>query len=140
MTHSLKLFGLAVAGAGIIAAPAAFAEENAKAPKTHTVTEVVGYEETISYTVPAKDEAFAKMDKDANGVVTFKEFRGATNHTEPYGVFTRIDTNQDDLIQLDELRVFSKTKGSHTESSSRFNFNKPKTVADIKVIEDRRVR
>lgn len=134
MKNTAKLLGLS-ALALAVATPAL--AENVKT-KTHTVTEVVGYEETINYTVPAKDEAFAKMDRNRDGVVTFVEFRGATNHTEPYGVFTRIDQNQDDLVQLDELRVFSKTKGSHTESSRRFNFNKPKTVADIKVIEEKK--
>lgn len=134
MKNTAKLLGLSALALAV--ATPALAENAPK--KTHTVTEVVGYEETIEYTVPQKDEAFAKMDTNRDGVVTFNEFRNNTNHTEPYGVFTRIDSNQDDLVQLDELRVFSKTKGSHTESSSRFNFNKPKTVADIKVIEDKK--
>lgn len=136
MKNTVKFLGLS-ALALAVASPA-FAENAPK--KTHTVTEVVGYEETIEYTVPAKDRAFEKMDVNGDGVVTFNEFRNRTNHTEPYGVFTRIDTNRDDLIQLDELRVFSKTKGSHTESNSRFNFNKPKEVTDIKVIENTRMR
>lgn len=136
MKNTVKFLGLS-ALALAVASPA-FAESAPK--KTHTVTEVVGYEETIEYTVPAKDRAFEKMDVNGDGVVTFNEFRNRTNHTEPYGVFTRIDTNRDDLIQLDELRVFSKTKGSHTESSGRFNFNKPKEVTDIKVIENTRMR
>lgn len=138
MKSTVKILGLS-ALALAIASPA-MAENAPAKTKTHTVTEVVGYEETIEYRVPAKDEAFAKMDTNRDGVVTFNEFRNNTNHTEPYGVFTRIDTNRDDLVQLDELRVFSKTKGSHTESSSRFNFNKPKTVADIKVIEEKKLR
>lgn len=137
MKHTAKLLGLS-ALALAIATPALAENAPARKTKTHTVTEVVGYEETINYTVPAKDEAFAKMDVNRDGVVTFNEFRNNTNHNEPYGVFTRIDTNRDDLVQLDELRVFSKTKSSHSESSSRFNFNKPKTVADIKVIEEKK--
>lgn len=122
MKKLMNIGSMAVVAA-LMASPA-LAEEMKK--KTHEVTELVGYEETVEVTVPAKDAAFAKMDTNRDGRIEFNEFRNNTMHDEPYGVFARMDTNRDEWVSIDELRGFSKTKGGGTTSSSRFNFNKPK--------------
>lgn len=134
MKNTMKILGLSALALAV--ATPAFAESAPK--KTHTVTEVVGYEETIVYTVPQKDAAFAQLDVNGDGVVTFNEFRNRTMVDNPYGIFAEMDTSGDKLIQIDEYRVYNPTKGN-ARSGSRFNFNNPKTVSDIKIIENKRM-
>lgn len=122
MKKSMNICGLAAIAAFIVSP--ALAEETKK--PTREVTELVGYEETVEVTVPAKDAAFVKLDTNGDGRVEFNEFRNNTMHDEPYGVFAMMDTNQDKWVSIEELRGFSKTKGGGTTSASRFNFNKPK--------------
>lgn len=124
MKNTVKIFGLAVLGMAV-SAPA-FADTETSAAKTRTVTEVVGYTTTVTY--PDKEATFRKLDTNGDRQVTFNEFRNNTMHDQPYGVFTMIDKNQDDLVTIDELANFSKTQGGG-DSDSRFNFNRPKTAS-----------
>jgi hypothetical protein len=116
--------GLAIIGMAV--ASPAFAAEPTNAPKTRTVTEVVGYQTTVSY--PDKEATFVKLDTNGDRQITFNEFRNNSMHDSPYGVFTMMDKNQNDIVTIDELANFSKTQGGG-ESNSRFNFNRPKTAS-----------
>lgn len=122
MKNSMKILGLAIASTAI-AAPA-FAADMKEGPKTHTVTEVVGYVETVEYPDGVRD-TFVKLDKDRDGRISFNEYRNGSMVDEPYRIFLDIDTSGDKSVTIDELSGFSKTKGT-SESATRFNFNQPK--------------
>jgi Ca2+-binding EF-hand superfamily protein len=122
MKHSLKILGLAIASTAV--ATPAFSADKQTEKKTHTVTEVVGYVETVDYP-DSINKTFAKLDKDHNGAISFNEYRNGSMVNEPYRVFLALDSNGDKDVSIQELNDFSKTKGG-SQSASRFNFNQPK--------------
>ncbi len=86
----------------------AMAETVKKNPDgTHTVTEVVGYNETVTYSVPGKDAIFAEMDRDGDGVLNWKDFRDSVQMDDEYGTFIRMDKSGDKLVDINEYREFN---------------------------------
>lgn len=77
---------------------------------TKTVTEVVGYEETVQFVVPGKDAIFANMDRDGDGVLNWKDFRDSVQMDNEYEVFLKMDKNGDKTIDLNEYREFDKLR------------------------------
>lgn len=75
---------------------------------TKTVTEVVGYNETIEYNVPGKDPIFANMDRDGDGVLSWKDFRDSTRADNKYELFLKMDENKDGVIEIGEYRRFDR--------------------------------
>lgn len=105
-----KLMMLAAPLALAVSLPA-MAETVTKNPDgTKTVTEVVGYEETIAFTVPGKDDIFARMDTSNNGLVEWTEFRNYAQMDDEYSMFLKMDRNRDKVIELNEYREFDKLR------------------------------
>lgn len=77
---------------------------------THTVTEVVGYNETVTFSVPGKDAVFARMDRDGDGLVQWPEFRDYVQMDNEYEAFLKMDKNRDKVIELNEYREFDKMR------------------------------
>ncbi len=77
---------------------------------TKTVTEVIGYEETVQYVVPGKDAIFARMDRDGDGVLNWKDFRDSVQMDDEYGTFIRMDKNGDKVVDLNEYRKFDNLR------------------------------
>ncbi len=77
---------------------------------TKTVTEVVGYKETTTYSVPGKDAIFADMDRDGDGVLNWKDFRDSVQMDDEYGTFIRMDKNGNKVVELNEYREFDNLK------------------------------
>lgn len=75
---------------------------------TKTVTEVIGYEETVTYNVPEKDAIFARMDQDNDGVLTWIEFRNNVRADNAYSLFLKMDENGDKVVDINEYRRFDR--------------------------------
>ena len=91
------------------------------------VTEVVGYVKTEHY-ISERDSLFAKVDENRDGAINFKEFQNAALLENEYEIFKMNDTNNDELLTLDEYRVFSKwgpERAADGPAQTSFNFNKP---------------
>ena len=111
------VFALGVAAVAITAASPSFARE---------VKQVVGYVETTQ-TYNDRDAEFRKADTSGDGAINFKEFAAASMFENEYEMFKMNDTNNDDLLTIDEFRVFSKSgpaKVSDGPSHTNYNFNK----------------
>lgn len=96
--------------------------------KMRTVTELVGYEETITIVVPTKDTQFMKLDINGDGEVDFKEFQRGAMLDNEYEIFTKIDVDRNKQLSMDEYRAFEKTKGQRITVSDGIN----RTHADPK--------
>ncbi len=80
----------------------------ASTAQAREVTEIVGYVKTTETIVPVRDNEFAEMDKNQDGVVTFKEFQDGVILEHEYEIFKLNDINNDGVLSLDEYRKFSK--------------------------------
>ena len=111
------MLGLGVAAIAVTFAVPSFARE---------VTEVVGYVETTT-TYNDRDAEFRKIDDSQDGAINFKEFQDYALLENEYELFKMNDTNNDDLLTLDEYRVFSKQGPARVASGpsmTSYNFNK----------------
>ena len=75
---------------------------------TKTVTEVIGYEETVTYNVPEKDAIFARMDQNSDGVMSWIEFRNNVRADNAYSLFLKMDENSDGVVDINEYRRFDR--------------------------------
>lgn len=112
------MLGLGVAAIAVTFATApSFARE---------VKEVVGYVETTT-TYSDRDAEFHKIDTSGDGAINFNEFQKYALLDNEYEMFKMNDTNNDDLLTIDEYRVFSKSGPAQVASGSSmttYNFNK----------------
>ncbi len=111
------MFGLGVAALAITISAPSFARE---------VKQVVGYVETTE-TLSNRDAAFRKADTSGDGAINFNEFMAASVFENEFEMFKMNDTNNDNLLTIDEFRVFSKTgpaRVSNGPSHTSYNFNK----------------
>ncbi len=111
------MLGLGVAAIAITAAAPSFARE---------VKQVVGYVETTT-TYSDRDAEFQKIDKSGDGAINFNEFQAYALLENEYEMFKTNDTNNDDLLTIEEYRVFSKSgpaKVAAGPSMTNYNFNK----------------
>lgn len=111
------MLGLGVAAVAITVSAPSFARE---------VKQVVGYVETTK-TYNDRDAEFRKADKSGDGAINFNEFMAASVFENEYEMFKMNDTNNDDLLTLDEFRVFSKqgpARVANGASMTNYNFNK----------------
>ena len=113
------MLGAAVAALAITVSAPSFA---------HEVTEVVGYVKTET-TYSDRDAEFHKIDTSGDGAINFKEFQKYAHLENEYEMFNMNDTNNDELLTIEEYRSFSKwgperaTEGGPARTT--FNFNKP---------------
>lgn len=120
------MLGAAVLAIGTVAASPSFANEPAK-KQTRTVTDVVGYVKTET-TYNDRDAEFMKFDVSGDGAINFREFQNAALLENEYEIFNMNDTNNDELLTIDEYRVFSKwgpERAADGPAQTSFNFNKP---------------
>ena len=118
------MLGAAVLAIGTIAAAPSFAKEPAN---TRTVTDVVGYVKTET-TYSNRDAEFMNIDVSGDGAINFKEFQRFAQLENEYEMFNMNDTNNDELLTIDEYRVFSKwgpERAADGPAQTSFNFNKP---------------
>ncbi len=111
------MLGLGVATLAVMAASPSFARE---------VKNIVGYVETTT-TYSDRDAEFRKIDTSGDGAINFNEFQRYAILENEYEMFKMNDTNNDDLLTLDEYRVFSKqgpARVADGPSMTNFNFNK----------------
>lgn len=111
------MLGLGVAAIAITVSAPSFARE---------VKQVVGYVET-STTYSNRDAEFHKIDTSGDGAINFNEFQRFALLDNEYEMFKMNDTNNDDLLTIEEYRVFSKSgpaKVSSGPSMVNYNFNK----------------
>lgn len=95
---------------------------------TKTVTEVVGYNETVTFAVPAKDSIFAQMDRSNDGLVQWAEFRDYSQMDNEYEMFLKMDKNRDKVIELNEYRAFDKLRNrvlTESDGDHRVAVDKP---------------
>lgn len=111
------MLGLGVAAIAITFAAPSFARE---------VKEVVGYVKTETV-INDRDAEFAKADTSGDGAINLNEFMNASMFENEYEMFNMNDTNNDDLLTIDEFRAFSKWGPARTAdgpSMTSYNFNK----------------
>lgn len=111
------MLGLGVAAIAVTFAAPSFARE---------VKQVVGYVETTTV-YNDRDAEFKKADKSGDGALNFKEFQAAAILENEFEMFNMNDTNNDDLLTIDEFRVFSKSgpaKVAGGPSMTNYNFNR----------------
>lgn len=108
----------AVATVAITASAPSFARE---------VKEIVGYVKTETV-INQRDATYAEMDRNGDGMVDFKEFQRKAMFDNNYAMFKMNDTNNDDLLSLEEFRNFSKHGPARVAtdgpSGTHYNFNK----------------
>lgn len=91
------------------------------------VTEVVGYVKTEHY-ISERDNEFARVDENRDGVINFKEFQKDAMLENEYEIFNMNDNNGDELLSLQEWREFSKTGPSRNNAGfNTSNFNQKPT-------------
>lgn len=111
------MLGLGVAAIAITVAAPSFARE---------VTNVVGYVKTETI-INDRDAEFSKIDTSGDGAINFKEFQKYALLENEYEMFKTNDTNNDDLLTIEEYRVFSKSgpaKVANGLSLTNYNFNR----------------
>lgn len=112
------MLGLGVAAIAItVSAAPSFARE---------VKKVVGYVETTKV-YNDRDAEFHKIDTSGDGAINFNEFQKYALLDNEYEMFKMNDTNNDDLLTIDEYRVFSKSgpaKVAGGPSMTNYNFNR----------------
>ncbi len=94
-----------------------------------TETQVVGYVVTTT-TVSDRDGKFHEIDENKDGAINFKEFQKHAILENEYEMFDMNDTDNDQLLSLEEYRNFSKEGPARDASGpilTQYNFNK-KTV------------
>lgn len=109
-------------GLGVAAIAVTFAAQ----VEAREIKQVVGYVETTT-TYNDRDAEFKKADTSGDGAINFKEFQAASILENEYEMFKMNDTNNDDLLTLDEFRVFSKSgpaKVAGGPSMTNYNFNR----------------
>jgi Ca2+-binding EF-hand superfamily protein len=114
------MLGLSVAALAITVSAPSFARE---------VKQVVGYVKTEK-TYNDRDVEFHKVDTSGDGAINFKEFQNGSILENEYELFNMNDTNNDDLLTIDEFRVFSKQGPARVAggpSMTNYNFNKKGT-------------
>jgi hypothetical protein len=112
------MLGAAVAALAVTAAAPSFARE---------VTEVVGYVKTET-TYSDRDAEFQKADTNGDGVMDLKEFMNASMFENEYEMFNMNDADNNDVLSIDEFRVFSKwgpQRSADGPARTTYNFNKP---------------
>lgn len=118
------MLGLGVATIAVtFAAVPSFAAEK---KQTKTVTEVVGYVQSETV-INDRDAEFHKIDTSGDGAINFKEFQKYAVLENEYEMFKMNDSNNDDLLTIEEYRVFSKSgpaRVSDGPSMVNYNFNK----------------
>jgi hypothetical protein len=110
------MLGLGVAAIAIAVAVPSYARE---------VKEVVGYVKTET-TYNDRDAEFHKADKSADGAINFSEFQNAAVLENEFEMFDMNDTNDDQLLTIEEFRNFSKFGPARTASGpsmTSYNFN-----------------
>jgi hypothetical protein len=91
------------------------------------VTEVVGYVKTETY-ISERDNEFATIDDNRDGVIDFKEFQRHAMLENEYEIFNMNDNNKDRVLSIEEWRDFSKTGPSRNDAGyNTSNFNKKPT-------------
>lgn len=101
------ILGVAVLSfGGMMAQPASAREE----------TRVIGYVKTETV-VSTRDAEFARVDKNKDGVISFKEFADATVMENEYMMFKMNDTNNDGVLDITEFRNFSKQGPARVKKS-----------------------
>ncbi len=111
------MLGLGVAAIAITASAPSFARE---------VKQVVGYVKTET-TYNDRDAEFHKIDTSGDSAINFKEFQKFAQLENEYEMFNMNDTNNDDLLTIDEYRVFSKQGPARVAggpSMTSYNFNR----------------
>ncbi len=94
--------------------------------QARTETEVVGYVKTETV-INDRDAEFARIDTSGDGAINFKEFERYARLDNEYEMFKMNDTNNDDLLTIEEYRVFSKqgpARVANGPSHTNYNFNK----------------
>lgn len=89
------------------------------------VTEVVGYVKTETI-INDRDAKFREIDESGDGAINFKEFQKHALLNNEYEIFDMNDTNNDQLITIDEYRVFSQfgpPRNSEGPTRTTYNFN-----------------
>src|SRR6218665_2649300 len=117
------MLGLGVATIAITVSAPSFARE---------VKEVVGYVKTET-TYNDRDAEFRKADTSGDGAINFNEFMAASVFENEYEMFKMNDTNNDELLTLDEFRAFSKWGPARTAdgpSMTTYNFNKKPSTSN----------
>ncbi len=97
--------------------------------QARTETEVVGYVKTETV-INDRDAEFHKIDTSGDGAINFKEFERYALLDNEYEMFKMNDTNNDDLLTIEEYRVFSKwgpNRVADGPSFTNYNFNKKGT-------------
>lgn len=110
------MLGLGVAAIAITMSTPSFARE---------VKELVGYVKTET-TYSNRDAEFHKADTSGDGAINFKEFQAAAVMENEYEMFNMNDTNNDDLLTIEEFRNFSKMGPARVASGpgmTYYNFN-----------------
>jgi hypothetical protein len=116
------MLGMGVATLAIIAANPSFSRDTEK----RNVREVVGYVQTTT-TFHDRDAEFSRADTSGDGAVNFKEFQAASMFENEFEMFDMNDTNDDQLLTIEEFRAFSKWGPARTSDGSsmiNYNFNK----------------
>ena len=111
------MLGLGVAAIAITVSAPSFARE---------IKEVVGYVKTETI-YNDRDAEFQRHDTSGDGAINFKEFQNAAVLENEYELFNMNDTNNDDLLTIEEFRVFSKSgpaKVASGASMTNYNFNR----------------
>lgn len=96
------------------------------AVEARELKQVVGYVETTE-TISKRDAAFRRLDTSGDGAINFKEFQKGVILENEYAMFKMNDTNNDDLLTIDEFQVFSKqgpARVADGPSMTNYNFNK----------------
>jgi Ca2+-binding EF-hand superfamily protein len=90
-------------------------------------TRVVGYVNTETY-ISDRDNEFARIDDNKDGVISFKEFQRHAMLENEYEIFNMNDNDKDKVLSLQEWRDFSKTGPSRNDGGyNTSNFNKRPT-------------
>ncbi len=111
------MLGLGVAAIAITVAAPSFARE---------VRKVVGYVNTETI-YNDRDAEFRRADTSGDGALNFNEFQRAALLQNEYEMFVANDSNNDDLLTIEEFRVFSKSgpaKVATGNSMTKYNFNR----------------
>lgn len=99
----------------------AYAAEKSGGKKTKEITSVVGYDVTEKTSMDGEKEAkFARMDTNADGSVTFREFQDYAVLDNEYEIFSEIDEDQSKFITLAEFVSYEQGKGK-TEVESQLH-------------------